>query len=400
MAEENKKMSILLVDDDKGILFTLQKLVAKIFPELEILTAANGQSAYVLTANNHPSIIVSDYSMPIMNGMEFLEKVRENKDFNDIFFIMLTANNEVENRRNAINKGADEFISKPIITESFETRLRSALRIISMQYQMKQENIKLKNLASDLRDTIQDMAKLSVKFMHARMPASFQVLQRVAKAATWIAKEFKEFSNEEIFDISIAAYLSQTGRMTLPDNMIDLPVLRDGNPTNDLMCTLPAATRDILQTVKRFENIGHILFCMYENPDGTGFPNHLRSWEIPVASRIIRVCLDFEELILYGNHSPEDALKIINLKAQQHYDMRACILLDSYLKTNNVNFAKNFHPIKLGELKPNMILGKEIITDKGLKLVNAGVVLSQSMIDKIIAHTASDPIVGSIYIKK
>ena len=81
-----QKMSVLLVDDDKGILFTLQKLVEKNFPNLNIYTANSGQQGLEMTIAKHPAIIISDFSMPIMNGMEFLKRLRSNKEFDDIFF--------------------------------------------------------------------------------------------------------------------------------------------------------------------------------------------------------------------------------------------------------------------------------------------------------------------------
>ena len=395
-----QKMSVLLVDDDKGILFTLQKLVEKNFPDLLIYTANSGQQGLEMTIANHPAIIISDYSMPIMNGMEFLKRVRDNSNFDDIFFIMLTANSDSENRRTAINLGADEFISKPIIMEAFEARLKSAIRIINMQFQMKQENLKLQTLANELEETIQDMAKLSVKFMHARIPTSYQTLQKVAKASLWIAKQLNKFSKNELRDIGIASFLSQTGRITLPDSMIALPILRDGKPTNELMKTIPAASRDIVSTIKRFDNIAKILFCIYENIDGSGFPNHLRSWEIPFASRIIRVCLDFEEILQDKQCSVEEVFEIISSKVQQSYDHRAVILLGNYLKTNDKGFSSNYVPVRLSDLKPGMTLGREITTDNGLKLLNAGTLLTQSVIDKIINLSSSDPIVGNIYVKK
>jgi response regulator RpfG family c-di-GMP phosphodiesterase len=394
------KMSVLLVDDDRGILFTLQKLVEKNFPNLLIYTANSGQQGLEITIANHPAIIISDFSMPVMNGMEFLKRLRNNHEFDDIFFIMLTANSDSENRRTAINLGADEFISKPILTEAFEARLKSAIRIINMQFQMKQENQKLQNLANELEETIQDMAKLSVKFMHARIPTSYQTLQCVAKASLWIAKQLNRFSKSEIRDIGIASFLSQTGRITLPDSMITLPVLRDGKPSNELMKTIPAASRDIVSTIKRFDNIAKILFCIYENIDGSGFPNHLRSWQIPLGSRIIRVCLDYEEILQDTKYTSEQVYGLISTQSQKVYDHRAVILFGNYLKINDKEFASSYIPMKLGELKPGMMLGREIITDNGLKLLNAGMVLNQGIIDKIISHSASDPIVGNVYVKK
>lgn len=398
-SNEVSSMSILLVDDDSAILFTLQKLVEKIFPNLVIYTAGNGKTGLEITIDKHPSIIISDYSMPIMNGMEFLKKVRENSMLDDIFFIMLTANSDAENRRMAIKYGADEFISKPLIVETFESRLKSAIRIIKMQFMIKQENQKLQNIANELEGTIQDMAKLTVKFIHARIPSSYQMLQSAAKASLWIARQFNKFTKTQIRDIGLATFLSQTGRITLPDSMVNLPILKDGKPTNNLMTTVPAASRDIVSTIKRFDNVAKIVFSIYENMDGSGFPSHLRSWQIPMESRIIRVCLDYEEMLL-SNISTSQAYETILTQSQKTYDHRAVILLSNYLKTNDVEFIKNFIPVKLSDLKPNMILGRDIITDNGLKLLNAGVVLSQSVIDKIIAHASYDPLVGSIFIKK
>jgi response regulator RpfG family c-di-GMP phosphodiesterase len=394
------KMSVLLVDDDKGILFTLRKLVEKNFPNLIIQTAENGQAGLDITIDKHPAIIISDYSMPVMNGMEFLKRVRGDKQFDDIFFIMLTANTDSENRRTAINLGADEFISKPILTEAFEARLKSAIRIIKLQFQQKIENQRLVQLASELEDTVQDMAKLSVKFMHARIPTSYQTLQRVAKASLWIARQLNKFSKGQMRDIGIAAFMSQVGRITLPDTMVGLPILTNGKPTNDLMMTIPAASRDIVSTIKRFDNIGKILFCIYENIDGSGFPNHLRSWQIPFESRIIRICLDFEELCNSFQKTPGQAYDIIVPQSQRMYDHRAVILLGNYLRTTDKEFISTYMPVKLSELRVGMVLGRDVVTDNGLKLLNAGVTLTQSIIDKIIAHSASDPIVGNLFVKK
>jgi response regulator RpfG family c-di-GMP phosphodiesterase len=265
---------------------------------------------------------------------------------------------------------------------------------------MKQENLKLQQLTVELEETIQDMAKLSVKFMHARIPTSYQVIQNVAKASLWIAKQFNKFTKRELRDIGIAAFLSQTGRITLPDEMITLPILRDGKPTNELMTTIPAASRDIISTIKRFDNIAKILFCIYENIDGSGFPNHLRTWEIPLESRIIRVCLDFEELSTAGKLNQTQVYELLANQSQKAYDTRVVTLFGNYLQLNSKEFNSSYMPVKLAEIRPGMILGREIITDNGMKLINSGAVLNQSIIDKIIAHSASDPIVGSIYVKK
>ena len=99
------------------------------------------------------------------------------------------------------------------------------------------------------------------------------------------------------------------------------------------------------------------------------------------------------------NITVEQAYEHIVSKSQQMYDHRVLILFNDYLKLSNKSFSSNLTPIRLSELKPGMVIGKEMITDRGMKLLNSNVTLTQSIINKVISHSASDPIIGNIYIK-
>jgi len=96
----------------------------------------------------------------------------------------------------------------------------------------------------------------------------------------------------------------------------------------------------------------------------------------------------------------DTAYNYLASQSQQMYDHRVIILLGNYLKTSDKNFSSQYVPVKLSDLHDGMILGKEIITDRGLKLLGAGVTLSRGTIEKIIAHSAADPIIGSIFVEK
>jgi hypothetical protein len=96
----------------------------------------------------------------------------------------------------------------------------------------------------------------------------------------------------------------------------------------------------------------------------------------------------------------DTAYDYISSQSQQMYDHRVVILLGNYLRISDKTFASNYLPVKLGELKDGMILGREIITDKGHKLLNSGATLTTSTIAKIIAHSAADPIIGNIFVEK
>jgi len=397
----SSQISILVVDDEKAILLTLEKLLVKTFPELKVYTAENGKDAWDIIVAHHPNIVLSDINMPVMDGMQLLIKVRSNPDYNDIVFILLTGNTEVSERIKALDKGADEFITKPVVSVALEARLRSALRIIKLQQQMKEENQLLIELAEELEKDIHDMALLAVKFMQARIPTSQEMLTRVADASVWIAKQLGKFSDDEIRDIEIAAFLSQAGRMTLPDHLLKEPIMLDGKPTDPIMMQVPRAARDIVSGVRRFADIGKILYALYENFDGSGFPQRLQSWQIPFAARIIRVALDYEETKARLGKKGSDVINSLKIQANRLYDPRVVFLMEQYIYTYEKELQNpNEVAVLLSDLKEGMVLAREIVTENNMKLLPAGAVLRKPIIDRIIAHNATDPILGNIYVKK
>jgi response regulator RpfG family c-di-GMP phosphodiesterase len=397
----SSQISILVVDDEKAVVLTFEKLLSKTFPDIKVYTAENGKEAWDIITVHHPNIVISDINMPVMDGFQLLIKVRSNPDYNDIVFILLTGNTEVSERIKALDKGADEFITKPVVSVALEARIRSALRIVRLQQQMKEENQLLIELAEELEKDIHDMALLAVKFMQARIPTSQEMLSRVAEASVWIARQLGKFSDEEIRDIEIAALLSQAGRMSLPDHLLRQPIMIDGNPTDPIMMQVPNAAREIVSGVRRFADIGKILYSLYENFDGSGFPQRLQSWQIPFASRIIRAALDYEENKARTGKKGSDIINIMKNQANRLYDPRIVILLEQYIYTYEKELQNpNEVPVLLSDLKEGMILAREIVTEKGLKLLPASAVLKKPIIDRIIAHNTTDPILGNIYVKK
>lgn len=394
-------ISILIADDEKSILMTLEKLVSKTFPEVKVYTANDGREAWDLVNAVHPAIILSDINMPFMDGMQLLIKVRANEDYNDTIFILLTGNTEASERIKALDRGADEFITKPVVSTALEARIRSALRIVRMQHKMREENQLLLELADELEKDVQDMARLSVKFMQARIPTSQDMLTRVANASVWIARQLGKFSDDEIRDIEIAAFLSQAGRMTLPDHLLKEPVMIDGKPTDHLMMQVPSAAREIVSGVRRFTDVGKILFSLYENFDGTGFPQRLQSWQIPFAARIIRVALDYEDIKIRTNKRATEVMSMLYNFSNRLYDSRVVVLMEHFILSHDKDVQiSNEEALLLSDLKEGMILTRDIITEKNLKLLPAGAVLKTAVIQKIIAHNSADPILGNVYIKK
>jgi len=394
-------ISFLIADEEEFVTVALSTLIKKAFPECPINIADNGNDAWNLIQNLHPKIIISDIGMPGLNGFQLLEKVRNHSTLNDVYFIILTANVEKGDKVKALERGADDYITKPFSSEELLARIRSASRYVQLQMKLFEENKLLNELAKALEQDFKDMAMLAVKFLQARLPSSTDMLKRVAQASVWIAKQIGGFEREQLQDIEIAAYLSQSGKVFLPDELIKSPVMINGRPTNKLMFNVPVSAREIVSSISRFKEVGKILYHLYENFDGSGFPEHLQSWQIPMPSRIIRVALDFEEISQRTmKKSSKDIFEMISAEANRLYDKRIVILLEQFYATiGSKEKIPNEKAVQLYELEEGMILSRDIITNSGIKLMPAGAVLKDNIIKKIFSHNSTDPIIGNIFVK-
>lgn len=104
-------LKVLHVDDDSGFIDLSQLYLEKENEKLEIETATSAEKALEMLENNRFDIVVSDYQMPVMDGLEFLGTIREEKN-SDIPFILVTGKGREEVAMKALNLGADRYMQK------------------------------------------------------------------------------------------------------------------------------------------------------------------------------------------------------------------------------------------------------------------------------------------------
>lgn len=123
---ESKK--ILIVDDDEVFLNSVAQLLKN--KGYEVTTFTDVVSAITSLINTVPDIIISDIMMPGINGYEFCERVREQKEYSHIPFIFLTAKNEKADIRKSKEIGADDYITKPFDPDDLYAIIENKLRRI------------------------------------------------------------------------------------------------------------------------------------------------------------------------------------------------------------------------------------------------------------------------------
>jgi len=123
-----ERYKILVADDDE----TIRRLVTFLLKtfDLEIYEAGDGKEAMKIIEKNRPDILVIDVNMPYITGFEICKKIKEDKDKEFIYVIILTGSSvSPEDRERGFDYGADDYICKPFHNKEFLGRIKAALRI-------------------------------------------------------------------------------------------------------------------------------------------------------------------------------------------------------------------------------------------------------------------------------
>jgi DNA-binding response OmpR family regulator len=119
----NRKTTILVVDDEPRYLRLVELNLTS--NGYLVQTASNGKQGIAMVASGEPDLILLDVMMPVMDGFEACERIRE---FSDIPIIMVTAKTEEEDRVRGLDSGADDYILKPFSSQELLARVRAVLR--------------------------------------------------------------------------------------------------------------------------------------------------------------------------------------------------------------------------------------------------------------------------------
>ncbi|WP_114394922.1 phosphate regulon transcriptional regulator PhoB [Oleisolibacter albus] len=120
------KPLILVVDDEVDLVTLLKYNLEK--EGFRVLTANDGEEALLLAEEQTPHLVLLDWMLPLMSGLEVCRQLRRSPKTRDVPVIMLTARGEEADRVRGLNSGADDYISKPFSPTELVARIRAVLR--------------------------------------------------------------------------------------------------------------------------------------------------------------------------------------------------------------------------------------------------------------------------------
>jgi len=148
-------VKILVVEDDRTTQLVLRQMLEK--QGYEVATANDGVEGMELAHNFRPALIICDWIMPRLDGLEVCRQIKADAELSTIYFILLTARGAVEDRVQGLDSGADEFLAKPIDLSELRARVRAGLRL-NRVYQALQDQKKM--LESELTEAAEYVRSL------------------------------------------------------------------------------------------------------------------------------------------------------------------------------------------------------------------------------------------------
>ncbi len=152
---------ILLIDDDPTTRLVLQRALVK--QGYEVTVATNGEQGLEHAKHLRPGLIICDWMMPVMDGLEVCQQVKANPELSTTFFILLTARGAVEDRVIGLDTGADEFLAKPIDLNELQARVRAGLRIHQLSQDLQRQKQMLETELNDAAAYVRGLLPIPIE---------------------------------------------------------------------------------------------------------------------------------------------------------------------------------------------------------------------------------------------
>ena len=329
-------MRAVVIDDSRPNLYLVEAMARN--SGLDVYGFINPLDALAYIRENGADIILTDYSMPQMDGITLLKEIR--RTLRDVPIIMITAaENDMTLELEALESGVIDFLTKPINIAKFTAKVRNLATLRHFQ-----------RLHGDRAALLEDEVRKATKVIVERELETLQILgkaaefrdpntrnheERIGEYTRLIAKS-KGLDEEEQNLICQASQLHDIGKIGIPDNILLKP---DKLTTEeiDIIRSHTIIGHNILKDRKShyLKAAATIALTHHEKFDGSGYPNGLSGENIPLWGRITAIADVFDVLTTKRSYkepwSLDDAVRYLADNRSTHFDPE---LVDLFIESD------------------------------------------------------------------
>ncbi len=427
LPEEEAPVMILCVDDEENILKALTRLFRT--EPFKVLTATSGKAALeILERTTGIGLILSDQRMPEMTGTEFLQQAA--LLLPDAPRMILTGYADMSAAIAAINQGgAQRFLVKPWNEQELLLAVRDGLQ----RYQLVRENQRLKKELEEWNASLKQRVLQQTALLRKKLEESRQQVDRPQKSGDAIIFMFADLLEQRSKKLGkqsrnvVALVESMTTALNLPQSKRD--IIRNAALVHDLgLLSAPDGViakntemltndelaeyrahavkgQQILKVSEELDEIGLIIRHHHEEFEGNGFPDGLAGEHIPLGSRIIHLASFIDHA-----YSPEAGMDakyqvtrklapVMGVLFDPALTAAANLAVKEILDAPHGQKAVGEQEVLVKNLKPGMVLTRDIYSSRGILVVERGEVTTTSM-ESVKRHQLNIPLNRVAYVQK
>jgi response regulator RpfG family c-di-GMP phosphodiesterase len=298
--------TVLFVDDEQSIRNAIERMYLE-RDDVRCLFAASGQEGLDILVQEDVWVVVSDYLMPGMRGIEFLSKVKGMRP--DTIRIMMTAYADLTIAIDAINKSeAYRFVTKPWNNKELMDTVDEAL----MRFQLIQS---LANADESVYFTLAQTVELKDPYTKGHC-------DRVARYAVALARA-AGLNEDTINDIKHGSWLHDCGKIGVPEGVLNFPGQLSDEDLETVM-QHPRWGSEVARQARMSDTVINIILYHHERFNGKGYPSGLEAGHIPIEARIVAIADVFDALYSERPYRKaydfDRAMEIMHEMSETHFD--------------------------------------------------------------------------------
>ncbi len=432
MAEKEIKATLLCVDDEPNILRALRRLFRGC--DYKIHLAESGAEGLEILKNNPIDLIISDMRMPHMNGAEFLAKASELKP--DTFRILLTGYADVQATIDAVNKGKIyKYLHKPWDDEGLKKTVEEALQLVFIkrerddllvevqtQYEqiarwnreleqkvaektqhLEQAMTSVKRANKDLKNSYIATVKTFASLVELK-PALAKVSSRITSDIVKMMGRKLDLTDDKIQQTMIAALLHKLGKLSLPDELLDIAYLDMNQQQQQQYLNHPLMAETILMNIEPLEYAASLIRHQFEYLDNSGGPDQLKQEDMPLNLACLIVAVAYSEMVGGHYQSPaltrKEAIQAIKDGAESKYHPKAVAAFCSVMKSEEKEEKTPEVCTSVGGLQYGMSLSRDLVGKNGILLLSKGQIINEANLVKLLKYERSVDEKLKVFIKK
>lgn len=302
-----KQEVILIVDDNDVLRTALDEMLTR--AGFVVLTAAHGREALKRMDYVTPDLIVSDITMPEMDGYAFFEAVRDRPEWLSIPFIFLTARGGRKDIISGKGMGAEDYLVKPIHRDELLSAVRARLH--------RSNQLRIAQLKSTYESSLIMLANaIEVRDRYTRGH-----VERVRDYALLMAKQMG-WNGPQLDRLRFGAILHDIGKIHIRESILRKKGKLTEAEWEDVKMH-PVIGGEMVRDIPYLQNAIPVILHHHEHWDGSGYPENLSGDEIPLSARIIVVADAFDAMTTNRPYQPaksfEEALaEIVELSGVKY----------------------------------------------------------------------------------